>query len=72
MAPLIQEILEKARTEGDLVFEDTQDATGLYLSLLIGDLQIRRAIGREPEPDEDYIATRSERALKYFTQLLAD
>ncbi|MCY6383432.1 TetR/AcrR family transcriptional regulator [Hoeflea prorocentri] len=71
IAPLIRQVLEQARDTGNLSFEDPQDATELYLGLLIGDLQIRRAIGRQPELDPDYIARRSELALEYLNTLLS-
>lgn len=71
VAPLLGQVLERARSEGVLVFADTQDATVLYLNLLVGDLQIRRAIGREPEPDAKFIETRSQLALERFYRLVA-
>lgn len=69
--PLIRQTLEKTRKSGELSFADTQEAAELYLNLLIGDLQIRRVIGREPEPDADFITKRSERAFSYFCRLCA-
>ncbi len=71
VAPLIQKTLEKARGDGALSFVDSHEAAELYLNLLVGDLQIRRVIGREPEPDAHYIAKRSQTALMYFCRLLS-
>ena len=71
VAPLIREALEKARDDGTLAFERGAEATELYLNLLIGDLQIRRVIGREPEPDADFITRRSRRAFDHFCRLLS-
>ncbi len=71
VAPLIQKTLENAQNEGELSFTNAREATELYLNLLVGDLQIRRVIGREQEPDATYIANRSEKALKYFYRLLS-
>ena len=44
-------------------------ATELYLSLLIGDQQIRRVIGVLPEPDPDAIKARADAALDQFVRL---
>lgn len=44
-------------------------ATELYLSLLIGDQQIRRVIGVLPEPDAGMIKARADTALDQFVTL---
>lgn len=69
--PLLAQVLERARAEKQLSFEDIGEAARLYLDLLIGDQQIRRVIGRLPCPTEDFCQARSERALQHFTRLLA-
>lgn len=66
VAPLIGEVLLRAKAEGLIGFEEISDAIGLYLDLLVGDLQIRRVIGRQPPLDEAAIAARAERALQRF------
>jgi len=71
IAPLIGEVLQRARSEGSLVYDPTADAVGLYLDLLVGDLQIRRAIGREPPLGETAINRRAERAYERFLRLCA-
>ncbi|MCP4319422.1 MAG: TetR/AcrR family transcriptional regulator [Hyphomicrobiales bacterium] len=71
VAPLIRKTIEKAGEEGVLSFRGSQQATELYISLLVGDLQIRRVIGREAQPDADFIAERSKTAFDYFCQLLS-
>ncbi len=71
VAPLIHRTLENARDENALSFTDSREATELYLNLLVGDLQIRRVIGRQPEPDAGYIAKRSKMALVYFCRLFS-
>jgi AcrR family transcriptional regulator len=69
VAPLIGQVLEQARAAKLIAFEDRGEATGLYLDLLVGDLQIRRVIGREPAPDEAAIDKRARRALARFLRL---
>ena len=71
VAPLIGEVLERARRQKALDFENTKEAVGLYLNLLVGDLQIRRVIGREPPLSEAAIAERAERAHRFFLRLTA-
>lgn len=48
VAPMLGRVLETARENGQLGFDDTGDAVDLFISLLVGDLQIRRVIGRIP------------------------
>lgn len=62
--PLLVRVLVTARRRDEVQFTDEADAAELYLSLLVGDLQIRRAIGRLPVPDDETIRSRAERALK--------
>lgn len=69
IAPLIGEVLERARREGALAFDHTGEAVVLYLSLLVGDLQIRRVIGREPPLDEAAINRRAGQAHERFFRL---
>ncbi|WP_420408883.1 TetR/AcrR family transcriptional regulator [Hoeflea sp.] len=69
VAPLIGAVLERARAGGLVAYESTGEAVGLYLDLLVGDLQIRRVIGRAPAPDEAAISARARRALDRFLLL---
>jgi len=62
VAPRIAKILELARQQGVLSFDDTEDVVDLYLSLLIGDLQIRRVIGVAPELSDSKVQARADRA----------
>ena len=48
--PLIERVLLRARTDGQLSFEKAPEAVALYLDVLVGDQQIRRVIGQLPEP----------------------
>lgn len=68
--PLLEKVLLRACDEGQLVFDDTGDAVGLYLDLLIGDLQIRRVIGRQPRPSRAVREVRSDRAVQHLQMLL--
>ncbi|MCY0094424.1 TetR/AcrR family transcriptional regulator [Hoeflea ulvae] len=68
VAPLIGEVLRRAKQDGDLDFGTVEEAVGLYLDLLVGDLQIRRAIGGAP-PDEDAISRRADLALDRLLRL---
>ena len=68
--PLIEQVLERARDAGQLAFERTDAAAGLFLDLLVGDLQIRRIIGRLPPPARSFCHERSERAIRHMLRLL--
>jgi AcrR family transcriptional regulator len=70
IAPLIGKVFEDARTEGQLAFQSTAEAVDLYLSLLVGDLQVRRIIGRAPQPAADAREKRAKRALEHLVRLL--
>jgi AcrR family transcriptional regulator len=69
VGPLIGAVMERARQAGVLKFDDTGEAVGLYLNLLVGDLQIRRVIGREPPLDAYAINRRAEHACERFLRL---
>ena len=68
--PLLEQVLLRAKNEGLLSFEHSGAAVGLYLDLLIGDLQIRRVIGRIPSPSKAFCEERSARALVHLRRLL--
>lgn len=68
--PLLERVLQRAREEGALKFEQTGEAVALYLDLLVGDQQIRRVIGRLPQPSRTYCQERSERAVRLLRRLL--
>lgn len=69
--PLLEQVLMRAKQDGHLFFERSDDAVGLYLDLLIGDQQIRRVIGRLPAPTKAFCVTRAERAVVHLGVLLA-
>ena len=68
--PLVRAVFAAAETRGDPAVGDPDAATDLYLTLLIGDLQIRRVIGRLPEPGRAELDRRSESALRHLMALL--
>ncbi len=68
--PLLERVLEAAKQKGQLSFDQTKVAVGLYLDLLVGDLQIRRVIGRVPAPTPDFCEIRSERAVMLLRKVL--
>ncbi|SFA80767.1 transcriptional regulator, TetR family [Poseidonocella pacifica] len=69
--PLLEQVLETARRDGQLKFDRPTEAAGLFLDLLVGDFQIRRVIGRLPAPDREFCETRSALAVARFCQLLS-
>ncbi|MBE0591102.1 MAG: TetR/AcrR family transcriptional regulator [Gemmatimonadales bacterium] len=66
ITPLIAEVMEAARKRGQIAFRDVADAVGLYLDLLVGDLQIRCVIGRQAPPSA---VVRRQRAALASTRL---
>ncbi|WP_097107978.1 hypothetical protein [Hoeflea halophila] len=71
IAPLIGRVMERARAEGALRFDTTTDAVGLYLNLLVGDLQIRRVIAPLPPMEETEFNWRAGHAYSQFLTLCA-
>ncbi|WP_421855441.1 TetR/AcrR family transcriptional regulator [Oricola sp.] len=61
--PLLTNLFAAAARAGKMTVTDPQEAADTYINLLIGDLQIRRAIGVTPIPGESEAATRSARAV---------
>ncbi len=70
--PLLEQVLLRARREGQLRFNISEEAVSLYLNLLIGDLQIRRVIGRLPAPTGEFCEARSQKAVSHLCQLLSN
>ena len=52
-----------------LAFGDTDEIVEVYIGLLIGDLQIRRAIGVREAPRESEIRIRADRAFRLMRRL---
>lgn len=69
IAPLIGQLMLRARDEKLIGFEKVEQAVGLYLDLLVGDLQVRRLIGSVGPLSRQAIAARAARALTHFCKL---
>ena len=64
--PLISKVLGQIKDQGTFSDLSLDEVTRLYMSLLIGDLQIRRAIGVMPAPNEAELKTKTRKALDYL------
>ena len=64
--PLISKVLGQIKDQGTFSDLSLDEVTRLYMSLLIGDLQIRRAIGVMPAPNEAELKTTTRKALDYL------
>ncbi len=69
--PRITALIARAGAEGALAIETADGAADTYIRLLVGDQQIRRAIGALPEPGEAEIAARAATAFAQFCALSA-
>lgn len=71
IAPQLTDLFERVKGTGAFGPFDSATATEIYLGLLLGDMQIRRVVGRVPPPDAADIQRRSDRALELLHHLLA-
>ncbi|MEQ8656911.1 MAG: TetR/AcrR family transcriptional regulator [Hyphomicrobiales bacterium] len=71
LLPLIAGLLARAHDDGALVMDDPAEAAEVYIGLLLGDVQIRRATGALEPLSETAIVARSTRALKLMRRLYA-
>jgi AcrR family transcriptional regulator len=71
IAPLLRSLLGRARDEGSIKCDDVAAAAETYFQLLIGDLQIRRAIGVVGPLSAKEIDVRARRAQELFLKLYA-
>lgn len=62
IVPLLERMFDRAAASGEMAALSPSEAAELYIGVLVGDLQIRRVIGVMPEPGEDEIVRRAERA----------
>lgn len=69
--PLLVGLFQRAAAEGQLAADDPAEAADIYLSLLIGDLQIERVIGVREEMNDTQISQRAQRAYRLMRQLYA-
>lgn len=66
VAPLIAQVFKQAHATGQLFVDNPDEAADVYVSVLVGDLQIRRAIGVLKIPRETEIRRRANRALRFM------
>jgi AcrR family transcriptional regulator len=64
--PLISKVLGQIKDQGTFGDLSLEEVTRLYMNLLIGDLQIRRAIGVMPAPNETELKTTTRKALDHL------
>jgi AcrR family transcriptional regulator len=64
--PLISKVLGQIKDQGTFGDLSLEEVTRLYMILLIGDLQIRRAIGVMPAPNETELKTTTRKALDHL------
>lgn len=64
--PLISKVLGQIKDQGTFGDLSLEEVTRLYMNLLIGDQQIRRAIGVMPAPNETELKTTTRKALDHL------
>lgn len=69
IAPLIVDLMRRGMDDGSLHAPSPEAAGEWFLSLLIGDLQIRRANRRLPEPNQAFVRERCASAMAAFLRL---
>lgn len=67
--PLVYKLFEMARDAGQLAFEDGEPVAEIWFNVLVGDMQISRAIGARSAPDDNEIAMRNDRASQIIMKL---
>ncbi len=67
--PLIGKLLKAAKKDGLINYERLPDVLNTYSSLLVGDLQIRRATGALPPLKDKEIQKRAQLAMAQFMKL---
>ncbi|MEM8650533.1 MAG: TetR/AcrR family transcriptional regulator [Pseudomonadota bacterium] len=67
--PLIGKLLKAAKKDGLINYEKLPDVLNTYSSLLVGDLQIRRATGALPPLKDTEIKKRAQLAMTQFMKL---
>ena len=69
VVPLIADLFDRCRASGALEFSSRQEVVDCFLGLLVGDLQIRRALGVIAELDDDAVHHRSARTVAMILTL---
>lgn len=71
VGPMIGDLMVRAKDAGLITFDTIQQAVRAYLDILVGDHQIRRAIGTLSPPSSDEIKLRANMALEQFLVLFS-
>lgn len=71
LLPQLCRMIDGARAAGHLQGAPAEALTDLWLSLLIGDLQIRRATGALPPPEPETLSKRAQAARDHLLRLYA-
>lgn len=69
LVPLIAGLLQRAHSDGVLHVHDADEAAEIYIAILIGDVQIRRATGALGALSESEIAARASRCIALIRRL---
>ncbi len=69
VGPRLARLISLWKDDGALDFDDLREATAVFISLLVGDHQIRRATGAIPPLTDDEVAARTDRALALFERV---
>lgn len=67
--PLLADLVREAQANGNLGTADLHEISETYVALLVGDMQIRRAIGSLDAPSGGYITARASRAVIQLQRL---
>jgi hypothetical protein len=71
LLPQLCRMIDGALAAGHLQGAPAEALTDLWLSLLIGDLQIRRTIGALPPPEPETLSNRAQSARSHLLRLYA-
>ncbi len=69
VAPMLTELLAEAQADGEVGAGDLREITEAYVALLLGDIQIRRAIGVAAPLEKEEATARVHRAVALIKRL---
>ena len=72
IVPLVANLFEAARASKKLTFNDDDQIAEIWVSLLIGDLQIQRVICVMPPLTQKQVHARADQAASLIVRLFAD
>jgi AcrR family transcriptional regulator len=67
--PRLVACLEAHRGKGRLTFDDSEEAAGTLIGLVVGDLQVRRLLGVLAMPEDSEVRARAAKAVEHFLKL---